>query len=134
MMPICCNMTLSPWLLVCFFQEKEGEVLWCGKACKNGNKICNAKNNTKCFTWLQRKEGGQQAWDPSIRSLLQPHSCPYDGVDCFSKCCVYLFVSSSKILVTIDHFHAVTYVLCSANCITWFNWKYHILFEWPILS
>ena len=56
----------------------------------------------------------QQTWDPSIRSLLQPHPCPYDGVNYVFQNAVYIFA----------------YLKFSVNCITWFNWKY-ILFEWP---
>ena len=41
-------------------KERYCDVVRHGKACKNKDKICNAKNYTYCSTWVQRKEDGLQ--------------------------------------------------------------------------
>ena len=41
-------------------QEKEREVLRCGKTCEDKNTIRNVKNHTHCSTRVQREENGQQ--------------------------------------------------------------------------
>ena len=45
-------------------QEKEREILRCGKACEDKNKICNVKIIAHCFTRLQRQENGQKYETP----------------------------------------------------------------------
>ena len=41
-------------------QEKEREVLRCGKTCEDKNKLRNVKNHTHCSTRVQREKNGQQ--------------------------------------------------------------------------
>ena len=92
-------------------QEKEREILRCGKACKDKNKICNVKIIAYCSTRLQRQEYGQNYETPLSEVSYNLIPAPM-----MEWMCIYSIVDISYIiLVAVENFRDLCIVLCQLH-------------------